>query len=93
MTDRKNLEKKYKELGLTVGLILWMCKTLYGTCKVIVMESDFCVSRGIVELERKGVYGASMIKKKHYWPKGVPGVAIDTHFEDKGVNHCEMLEA
>ena len=34
-----------------------------------------------------------MIKKKHDWPKVVPGSAIDAHFEDKDVNHCEMLEA
>ena len=72
---------------------MWMCETLYGTGKAVVMESDFFVSRGIVELERKGVYGASMIKKKNYWPKGVPGAAIDIHFEDKGVNHCEILDA
>ena len=56
-------------------------------------DSGFFVSRGIVELERKGMYGASLIKKKNYWTKGVPGAAIATHFEDKDVNHCEMFEA
>ena len=55
------------------------------------MDSGFCVSRGIVELGRKGVYGASLIKKKNYWPKGVPGAAIYVHFEDNDVNHSEML--
>ena len=73
--------------------MLRMYKTLYGTGKSVVMDSGFCVSRGIVELERKGVYGASLIKKKNYWPKGVPGAAIDVHFEDKDVNYGEMLEA
>ena len=57
------------------------------------MDSDFCVSRDIVELGRKGVYGSSLIKNKNYWPKSVPGAVIDAHFEYKGVNHCEMLEA
>ena len=61
-------QKKYSELGRTVGLMLRMCKTLYGTGKAVVMDSGLCVSRGIVELERKGVYGASLIKKKNYWP-------------------------
>ena len=59
----------------------------------MVMDSIFHVSRGIVELERKGVYGAPLINKKKYWPKGVPGAAIDAHFEDKDANHCGMLEA
>ena len=57
------------------------------------MDSGFCVSIGIVELERKCVYRASLIKKEKYWPKGVLGVAIGAHFEDKYVNHCDMLEA
>ena len=86
-------QKKYSELVQTVGLMLRMCETLCGTGKVVVMDSSFCVSRGIVELERKGVYGASLIKNKKDWPKGVPGAAIDVNFEDKDVNHFEMLEA
>ena len=39
------------------------------------------------------MYRTSLIKKKKYWPKGMPGASIDAHFEDKDVNHCEMLEA
>ena len=56
------------------------------------MYNGFCLSRGIVELEHKGVYRASLIKKKKYLAKGVPGAAIDAHFEDKDMNHCEMFE-
>ena len=37
--------------------------------------------------------GESLIKEEKYWPKGVPGVVIDAHFEDKDVNHCDILEA
>ena len=57
---------KYTKLGRTVGLILWMCETPYSTRKVAVMDSGFCLSRGIVELKRKVLYGASLIKKKYY---------------------------
>ena len=39
------------------------------------------------------MYGASLIKKNKYRPKGVPGAAIDAYFEEKDVNHYEMLEA
>ena len=39
------------------------------------------------------MYGASLIKNKNYWPKVVPGAAIGAYFEDKDVNHCEMLQA
>ena len=34
-----------------------------------------------------------MITETKYCPKGVPGATIGAHFEDRGVNHCEMLEA
>ena len=57
------------------------------------VDSGFCVSRVIVELEQKGVYRASLIKKKKYCPKGVPGATIDANFEDNDANHCDMLEA
>ena len=73
--------------------MLRVCEELYGTGNSVVMDSAFCVSIGIVELERKGGYRASLIKKKKYQPKGVSGAAIDVHFEDKDVNHCEILEA
>ena len=73
--------------------MLRMRETVYGNRKAVVMYSGFCVSRGIVELEWKGVYGESLIKKKKYWTKGVSGSPIDAHFEDKDVNNCEMLEA
>ena len=86
-------QKKYSKLGQKVELILRMCETLYGTWKEVVVDSGFYVSRGIFELEWKGVYGALLIKKKNYWPKGVPCAATDAHFEDKDVNNCEMPEA
>ena len=47
------------------------------------IDSGFCVSRDIFELERKSDYGASLIKKKKYWPKVVPGASIDAHFESR----------
>ena len=76
-------QKNYSEFGQTVRMMLQMCKTLYGTGKSVLMGSGFCVSRGIVELARKGVYRSLLIKKKKYWPKGVPGAAIDAYFEDR----------
>ena len=50
-------------------------------------------AKGITELEAKGVYVVAMIKKRRYWPKGVPGDLIDTHFEDKEVGGVGMVEA
>ena len=44
---------------------------------------DVVCSKGITALESIGVYAAALIKKRSYWPKGVPVDLIDTQFEDK----------
>ena len=73
--------KQHQELGKTVGLMLRMCKPIFGSGKDVVFDSGFCVAKGFVELEDRGVYGGAMIKKRQYWPNNVPGDEIDKHFE------------
>jgi hypothetical protein len=69
-----------------------MCEPIFGTGKCVVLDSGFCVSKGIVALEAKGVYAGALIKKRKYWPKGVPGAAIDRHFANKEVGDVDMVE-
>ena len=86
----KNVERKYRpsqrgakqhqELGKTVGLMLRMCKPIFGSGKALVFDSVFFVAKGIVELEDRGVYGVALIKKRRYWPRNVPGNEIDKNF-------------
>ena len=59
-----------------------MCRPIFGSVKAVVLDSVFCVTKGITDLESKGVYAAALIKKRSYWPEGVPGDLIDTYFED-----------
>ena len=42
-------------------------------------DTVFCVARGVVELEFRGVYGVEMIKKQRYFPNNVPSDDIDNH--------------
>ena len=86
-------KKKWEKLGKTVGLMLRMYEPIFSTGKCVVLESGFCVSKGITALLEFGVYAAALIKKRKYWPKGVPGDAIDEYFVDKDVTHVDMLEA
>jgi hypothetical protein len=55
--------KEFDELGKTVGLLLCLTKTIWGTVKVVVLDSGFCVLQGIVELKKRGVFAAVLIKK------------------------------
>ena len=38
-------------------------------------------------------YASTLIKKRKYCPKGVPGDAIDQYFADKDVTYVDMFEA
>jgi hypothetical protein len=80
-----------EKLGKTVGLLLRLCKSIYSRGFVVILDSGFCVLRGIVELRKKGVFAAAVIKKRKYWPKHVPGDAIDSLMESAEVGDCNSL--
>jgi len=68
-----------------------MTKPIHGTGKVVSMDSGFCVTVGILHLHDLGVYGQSLIKKRKYWPKGVPGDQIDMYFMGKPLGTTKTL--
>ena len=60
------------------------CKRLIRNFeKVVIMDIDFCVTNVLVELRKKGVFGATLIKKRIYWPANIKGDVIDAHFSLK----------
>ena len=54
-------KKKWEELGKTVGLLLRICEPIFSTGKCVVLESGFCVSKGITALLEFGVYATALI--------------------------------
>ena len=86
-------KKKWEEMGKAVGLVLRICEPIFSTGKWVVLDSGFCVSKGVTALLKVSVYAAALVKKRKYWPKGVPGDAIDKYFSDKDVTHVDILEA
>ena len=65
--------------GKTTALLLRMLAPIFGTAKVVILDSGFCVLKALLKLRDNGVYGSAVIKKRRYWPAGVPGEAIDLH--------------
>lgn len=78
-------------LGPTVGLLLILCRSLYTTGKVVIFDSGFCDLQGIIELRKKGVFAGALIKKRRYWPKYVPGDAIDEKFKTMEVEKTAVI--
>lgn len=79
-------------MGDTIGLILWMTGTTWFSDFVVMMESRFCVLRGIAELLPKGVYGTTLVKKHWYWLVGVPREQIDSDFERWAIGNVNALQ-
>ena len=78
--------------GPTVSLLLRMCRSIYYSGRVVILDSGFCVLKGIVEqLYKKGVYAGAVIKKRRYWPKHVPGDAIDHYMNPKEIGDASSL--
>jgi len=81
-------KRKYEEFGANVGTMMRMCEPIFGSGKIVRMDSGFCVSKGITKLAENGVYGQALIKKRKYWPKYVPGDMIDEYMSTKAVGEA-----
>ena len=87
----KEKKLEFSNFTATVSLLLRLCKGLIGTGKVVILDSGFCVLRGLVELRKRGIFASSLIKKRKYWPKNVNGDDMNKHLESKKVGDCNRL--
>jgi hypothetical protein len=77
--------KEFEHLGKTVSLLLRLTKSIWGSSRLVILDSGFCVLEGIVALRQKGVFASALIKKRKYWPKFIPGDEIVAHFQEAEV--------
>ena len=56
------------------------------------MESGFCVLEVLISMVKKGVFGSVIIKKRRYWPKGVPAEEIIWHMQNKEVGDVKAVQ-
>lgn len=81
----------FENEGKTVGLLLRMTEKLWGSARVVVLDSGFCVLKGLIELRKKGVFAAAIVKKRRYWPKYIDGEGIKQHFEGMEVGAVDAI--
>ena len=80
---------KYNNQGKTVGLLLRVLEPIFTRGNVVILDSGFCMLKGIVELKKHGVYASALIRKWKYWPKYIKGDAIRDNFKNKNVCDCD----
>ena len=66
----KERKKEFDEKGKTVTLLLRLCKPIFATGKVVILDSGFCVLAAIISLKQFGVFASAMIKKTKILAKG-----------------------
>ena len=70
---------KFNNKGKMVGLLLHVLEPIFAKGMVVILDSGFCVLRGIIELKKWGVYASTLIKKCKYWPKHIMGEETKAH--------------
>lgn len=83
--QEKPVDKTDKRGGKTVGLLLRLCQNICSTGKVVILDSGFCVLKGLIELKKVGGYAGAIIKKRRYWPRYIKGYDIEEHMKDNKV--------
>ena len=85
-------KKEFEEKGSTSGLMVRTTKPSWGTGKVVVTGSEFCVPDRLISMVEKGVFGSELTKKWRYWPKGVPTEEILWNMQNNQVGYVDAVQ-
>ena len=54
--------KQFDDLGKIVGTLLRLTEPVWGSGKVFIIDSGFCILKAIIELQKKGIFAVALIK-------------------------------
>ena len=84
---------QFETFSTTAKLMLEMSEPIHGSGRVVMHDSGFCVTAGILALHDAGVFGQALMKKcGRYWPVNVPGDQIDDHFAEMSIGETDTLQ-
>ena len=75
-----------------MGLLLRMMKSYFVTGRYVIIDSGFCVLKGLIQLINKGVFNCVFIKKRKYWPSMVPDKDTEDHFGELEVGETDAIQ-
>ena len=89
---RQAVPLEFEDLdGNNVGLLLRTMKSYFDTGRYVIIDSGFCVLKGLIQLRKKGVYACAVIKKRIYWPAMVPGKDMEDNFREVEVRYTDSI--
>ena len=65
---------------------------LRGRGHIVVLDAASCELDGLVDLAKKGVYAAAVVRKRKCWPRHVPGEDILAYMKDKPVGELHVAQ-
>ena len=68
-----------------------MTKIYFATGRYAIIDSGFCVLKGLIQLRKKGVFAFAVIKNRIYWPSMVPGKETEDHFGEVDVGDTDAI--
>ena len=83
--------KRIRSDGKDDGFVASCYEAIHHQAKVVVLDSGFCVLKGLIELRKLGVFAASVVKKRRYWPRYVDGEGIKALFGTKDIGDVDAL--
>ena len=89
---RERGRPEFDDIGKTLGTTLRCTSPICKCAKVVIMDSGFYVTKGLVDLQKKGLFGSALIKKFRYWPENIKVDAIDAHFSSKEVSNVGAVK-
>ena len=89
---REHKIPEFDDIGTTLVTMLRLTRPIWNCVKVVIMDSGFCVTKGLVEIRKKGVFGVALIKKRRYWQENIKGDVIDEHFSSKDVENVDTVK-
>lgn len=76
-------------LGKTVGLMLRICQSIFHSGKLVVLDSGFCMLKGIIELKKMGFVCIYLDQKALVVAKGCRQQCISSYFADEDVGDAD----
>ena len=76
----------------SVGLFFHMVKSYFSTGRYVLLDSGFCVLKGLTQLRKKGIFDCAVIKKRRYQTYIVPGKDMEDHFGEVEVGDTDDIQ-
>ena len=83
---------EFEEKGATPGLVTRMTRTIWGSSRVVLLDSGFGYLPCLQALKGKGLYSTCVIKKHAYWPAGTEGNKLLEEMSGREVGSIRIRE-